>query len=211
MLPLYVAYFAGGANEGGDGQKSTTLRTLGCAAGFVLGFGLVFVLLGAASGTIGSLVVAHRRALDVVCGTVVAVLGLNYLGVLHVGALDRTVRLQTSVRPRGIASSVAFGIVFAVGWSPCVGTFLSAALGLAASSGSALHGVGLLVCYSLGLGLPFVLSAILLDQLEAALGWVRQRQELIDRVCGVVLVAMGLFMAAGVLGRLMSTLAVPLA
>jgi len=205
MLPLYLAYFAGGAEPGTPGS---TRHTLLCACGFVLGFGLLFTLMGAFAGLVGGLFLRHQRLVDVVSGLVMTVLGLNYLGALRIPALERTWRMDTTIMPRGFATSVLFGMVFAVGWSPCVGTFLASALSMAASSANALAGVGLLVCYSLGLGLPFVICALLVNQLEGAFDWVKQHYELVNRISGVFLVVMGLLMATGLFGSWLRMLAV---
>ena len=205
MLPVYVAYFAGDA--AGAGEDGRTRRTLVCALGFVVGFSLLFCALGAAAGTLGGVLFEHQAVLNVICGAVVVLLGLNYLGVLRIPLLERTLRPATGVVPRGFVSSVAFGAAFAVGWTPCVGAFLGSALSLAASSASAARGVALLLCYSLGLGLPFVVSAVAIDQLEGAFGWVKAHYAAIDRVCGAALVLVGVAMATGLLGRLLALLA----
>ncbi len=207
MLPLYLAYFAGGAGAQDKESGARLRQTLLCACGFVLGFGLIFALLGAFAGSLGTLLTRYQRMVDLVCGIIVVVLGLNYLGVLRIAALSRDVRVQADVRPRSFGSSLAFGMVFAVGWTPCVGTFLASALSLAATSGSVTHGVALLVCYTLGLGLPFILSALLIDQLESAFTWVKAHYETINRVCGVLLIALGVLMATGMLGSLLRILA----
>ena len=196
MLPVYLAYFAGGADRGEPGRMR---RTLVCALGFVLGFSLVFALLGAFAGSLGTLLVRYRRAIECVCGLVLVVLGLNYAGILNVPVLARTLRPKSQVIPRSFGSSVLFGAVFAVGWSPCVGTFLASALTLAASSGSVVQGVLMLLCFSAGLGVPFVLSAVLVDQLEGAFAWIKQHYDVINRVCGLLLVVMGVMMATGLL------------
>ncbi|MBQ9000663.1 MAG: sulfite exporter TauE/SafE family protein, partial [Eggerthellaceae bacterium] len=196
MLPLYVAYFAGDA----AGAGARTRRTVMCALGFIVGFTLLFTLLGALAGTIGSLLVQWQAALNVACGLVVVALGLNYLGVLRIPVLGRTLKPSAEVMPRNFATSLLFGMVFAVGWTPCVGAFLGSALSLAASSGDALTGVALLLCYSLGLGLPFFIAAILIDQLEGAFSWEKAHSRVIDRVCGVLLEASGLLRVTGLLG-----------
>lgn len=193
MLPLYLAYFAGGSREGG------VRHTLFCALGFVLGFSAVFVVLGAFAGSVGSLLVRYQRMLDVVCGVIVIVMGLGYLGVIKLPLLQAA-NMGTARPPVDFASALVFGMVFAVGWSPCVGTFLASALSLAASSGYALHGVALLLCFSLGLGLPFVLSAVLMDQLKGAFDWIKQHYEIINRLSGVMLIVIGLLMATGLFG-----------
>ena len=185
MLPIYLAYFAGGVREeGGEDGVGGLRHTIVRALGFVVGFGVVFTLLGAFAGSIGVLLLRYQGAVNAVCGLLMVVLGLNYLGVLRIGLLQRTARLQTRVAPRGFLTSVAFGAVFAVGWSPCVGTFLASALSLAATSGSMARGVGLLAAFSLGLGLPFVMAAVLVDQLEGAFSWIKRHYQVVNGVCG---------------------------
>lgn len=201
MLPIYLAYFAGGVRGDGDEGGSGSLRhTVVCALGFVLGFGVIFTLLGAFAGSVGALLLRHQAAVNVACGLLMVVLGLNYLGILRVDLLQRTARLQTRVAPRGFVTSLAFGMVFAIGWSPCVGTFLASALSLAATSASMVRGVGLLAAFSLGLGLPFVLAAVLVDQLEGAFAWIKRHYLVVNRVCGAFLVLVGVLMATGMLG-----------
>ena len=204
MLPIYLAYFAGDA--GAAGERSMR-RTLICAAGFVLGFGLVFTVLGAFAGALGSLLVRYQRVVDIVCGAAVIVLGLNYLGILRISALSRTEGIDTEVRPRTFFTSLAFGAVFGLSWTPCVGAFLASALSLAVTSGSLAAGIALLACYSLGLGVPFIISAVLIDQLEGAFTWVKAHYAIIDRVCGVLLVIVGVLMAIGRLGLWLRLLA----
>lgn len=214
MLPLYVAYFAGGAGEaaaaskggegegpGRDGQGVSRLRrTVRCALGFIVGFTVLFTVLGAFAGGLGSLAVQHQGVLNVACGAIVIVLGLNYLGVLRIPFLQRTFKVDAGVVPRGFFSSLVFGMVFAIGWTPCVGAFLGSALSMAASTGSTLEGVCLLLCYSLGLGLPFFVAAVLIDQLEGAFTWIKAHYGIIDRVCGALLVVVGVLMASGLFG-----------
>ncbi len=204
MLPLYIAYFAGGG--GAEGARDVR-KTLVCALGFVAGFTVVFTLLGAFAGALGSLLVRYQTALNVLCGAVVIVLGLNYLGVLRIPFFQRTLKPKANVTPRGFASSLAFGAVFAIGWSPCVGAFLGSALSLAASSAHAVTGIALLACYSLGLGLPFIISAVLIDQIEGSFAWVKAHYAAVNGICGALLVAIGALMATGMLGSWLGALA----
>ena len=197
MLPVYVAYFAGDAQRGGD---RSLRRTLASAIGFVVGFTLLFTLMGGFASTIGSFFTENQGMLNAVCGIVVIGLGLNYLGVLRIPLLQGTFRLETGIVPRGFFASLVFGMVFAIGWTPCVGAFLGSALSLAASSADASTGVMLLLCYSLGLGLPFIISAVLIDQLEGAFSWVKAHYRIVDIVCGSLLVVVGVLMATGTLG-----------
>lgn len=207
MLPVYIAYFAGDAGSGADGA-SRLRNTLVNAIGFVAGFAALFTVLGAAAGAAGSFLAQNQALLDALCGAVVIVLGLNYLGVLRLPFLQRTLKPSVEVVPRNLASSFLFGVVFAVGWTPCVGAFLGSALSLAASSAQMGRGVALLLCYSAGLGVPFVISAVLIDRLEFAFTWVKAHYSVVNAVCGALLVLVGALMATGLLGAWLRVLSV---
>jgi len=198
LLPVYVAYFAGDA--GNADAPNRLQRTVLNACGFVLGFSILFTAMGAFAGSVGAFFRDNQTVLNVVCGVIVIVLGLNYLGVLRIPALQRMLKPQVEVVPRSFATSLVFGIVFAVGWTPCVGAFLGAAVSLAATSGDAVIGVGLLLSYSLGLGIPFVVAAVLIDQLSGAFTWIKAHYRVVDAVCGALLVVVGVLMATGTLG-----------
>lgn len=198
MLPVYVTYFAGG------GQR-TARRTLGCAAGFVLGFTVLFVAMGALAGTVGSFLTRWQTAVNIVCGLVVVVFGLDFLGVLRLD-LFRGQRRAAQTGDLNFFSSFLFGVVFSVGWTPCVGAFLGSALMLASQQGHAVEGMLMLLCYSLGLGVPFLFSAVLIDRLKMTFDWIKRHYGVINRVCGCLLVVIGLLMATGLLGRLLTLL-----
>lgn len=196
MLPVYVLYFAGGG-EGGS-QRRTLLRAF-C---FVGGFTALFVALGVFAGAAGSLLVAYRAQVNAVMGLVMIVFGLHYAGVLRIAALERTVRPNVRVEANGYASCAALGFIFAVGWSPCTGTFLGSAMMMAAGQGRVAAGVALLLCYSLGLAVPFVLCALLIDQLKGAFAVIKRHYGVINRACGVFLIAVGVLMMTGWFSRL---------
>ena len=198
MLPVYVTYFAGG------GQR-TARRTLGCAAGFVLGFTVLFVAMGALAGTVGSFLTRWQTAVNIVCGLVVVVFGLDFLGVLRLD-LFRGQRRAAQTSDLNFFSSFLFGVVFSVGWTPCVGAFLGSALMLASQQGHAVEGMLMLLCYSLGLGVPFLFSAVLIDRLKTTFDWIKRHYGVINRVCGCLLVVIGLLMATGLLGRFLTLL-----
>ena len=198
MLPIYLSYFAGG------GERSTRKSLIG-AAGFVTGFTLVFIALGALAGTVGSFLQAHQTAVNLITGLVVIFFGLSYLGVFKVTLFrgsNRTVRTNTA----GFFPSMLLGIVFSIGWTPCVGAFLGSALMLASQQGHVLEGVMMLLAYSLGLGIPFLLSAVLIDYLKFAFQWIKRHYGVINTVCGVLLVLLGVLMATGMLGRFLTLL-----
>lgn len=198
MLPIYVTYFAGG------GERSTG-KTLRNAAGFVLGFTLVFTAMGALAGTLGSFLTAHQTALNLLSGLIVILFGLNYLGVLRINLFRGTSRSMEN-RDLGFFSSLLFGVVFSLGWTPCVGAFLGSALLLASQQGHVLQGILMLLAYSLGLGIPFVVSAVLIDQLKSSFNWIKCHYRAINIICGCLLIVIGILMATGLLGRLLTLL-----
>ena len=199
MLPIYLSYFAGGQQESSQG------RVLKNALGFVLGFTLLFVAMGAFAGSIGAMLSRHQQAVNVISGLVVIFFGLNFLGVFRL-SLFRGAKGFSAVQNMGFFSAVVFGAVFAVGWTPCVGAFLGSALMLASQQGSTLRGVALLLCYSAGLGIPFLASALLIQSLKSAFDWVKRHYSVINAVSGSLLVVVGILMATGTMGTLLSRL-----
>lgn len=196
MLPIYVSYFAGG------GERSTG-KTLRGALGFVTGFTMVFVLLGAMAGTLGGFLKAHQTAVNIVSGLIVIFFGLNFLGVFRLN-LFRGSKADVATENMGFFSALVFGLVFAVGWTPCVGAFLGSALMLASQQGHTLEGMLLLLIYSLGLGIPFILSAVLIDYLKSAFNWIKRNYSVINKVCGAFLILVGILMATGTIGHLLA-------
>lgn len=201
MLPVYALYFTAGEQEGRAGRALTR------ALGFVLGFTLLFVALGVFAASLGALLAVHQRAVNLVTGAVVVLFGLHYMGALRIGLLQRTVRPDVQVKAQGFFSCALLGVVFAVGWSPCTGAFLGSAMMLAASRSGAVEGMLLLLCYSLGLGVPFVLCALLIDRLKGALAAVKRHYAVVNRVCGAFLVLVGVLMMTGLFARLSALLA----
>lgn len=198
MLPIYLSYFAGG------GQRSTK-KTLTGAFGFVLGFTVMFVAMGALAGTIGSFLTKHQTAVNIVSGLIVILFGLNFLGLFHLNLFRGSSRAFRSSAP-GFLSALLFGIIFSVGWTPCVGAFLGSALMLASQQGQATIGMRMLLAYSLGLGVPFILSAVLIDRLKSTFDWIKGNYAHINRISGGLLIVVGISMMSGTLGRLLSLL-----
>ena len=196
MLPIYISYFAGG------GERNTK-RTVKNALGFVLGFTLVFMAMGALAGTIGSFLVKYQTIVNVISGMIVIFFGLNFLGVLKID-LFRGGSKSVNTEKMGFFSAVIFGIVFSVGWTPCVGAFLGSALMLASTQAHMVKGVLMLLCYSLGLGIPFVLSAVLIDKLKGTIQFIKKNYHVINCISGLFLLVVGVCMATGVLGRLLA-------
>lgn len=195
MLPIYVSYFAGG-------DLRSTRKTLQTALGFVLGFTIVFIAMGALAGTVGSFLTKYQTAVNMISGLIVIVFGLNFLGVFKL-SIFRGMNRKTDHKDLNFLSAVVFGIVFSVGWTPCVGAFLGSALILASQQGQALTGTLMLLCYSLGLGIPFALSAVLIDRLKGAFDFIKRNYGIINKISGGILIAVGILMATGLMGNLL--------
>lgn len=198
MLPIYISYFAGG------GERSTG-KTLRGALGFVAGFTVVFVLMGALAGTVGSFLNSHQTAVNIVSGLIVVFFGLNFLGVFKLNIFKGSSR-SVNTADMGFFSAALFGVVFSIGWTPCVGAFLGSALMLASQQGHVAEGMAMLLAYSLGLGIPFVVSAVLIDYLKSVFDWIKRHYDVINKICGAFLILVGVLMATGTMGRLLNLL-----
>lgn len=200
MLPIYISYFAG-QNDEEKGRAFTN------SLGFVLGFTLIFVLLGAFSGVMGRFLVQYSLALNIVTGAIVIAFGLGFMGVFNLKFLQiKGVHVDMS-NPR-FFSSMLFGVVFSIGWTPCVGAFLGSALMLAAAQGSAAQGILMLLCYSLGLGIPLVASAILIQKLKGTFDFIKKHYKIINLVSGSFLIIMGVLMMTGLMGKFLNLLTI---
>jgi len=197
MLPIYITYFAGG------GERSTG-KTLKGALGFVMGFTIVFVAMGALAGTVGSFLTRYQTAVNIVSGLIVILFGLSFLGLFEI-PFFKGIGMKKPDQA-GFFSTMLFGMIFSVGWTPCVGAFLGSALVLASQQGSTLTGILMLLCYSLGLGIPFVLSAVLIDYLKSAFNFIKRNYRVINIVSGSLLILMGIAMATGFMGKLLGLL-----
>ncbi len=198
MIPIYISYFVGG------GERTLKKSLIG-ASGFVLGFTIIFVAMGALAGTLGSFLKEYQTAFNIISGVIVIFFGLNFMGLIKLN-LFHGVQRQMGMRTPGFFSSLVFGLVFSLGWTPCVGAFLGSALMLASQQGHVLEGMAMLLAYSLGLGIPFILSAALIDQLKSTFNWIKSHYETINLICGGLLVLVGTLMATGTMGWLLNFL-----
>ena len=202
LLPAYLGIVAGESAAARDPARAVPATAL-----FVLGFATVFTALGAAAGLLGSSLHDFQDAVQRVGGVIVIVLGLALLGVLR-GPLAREKRLMPTLpRVAGPLRPVIVGIAFGAAWSPCVGPLLAAALTVAADSGDAARGALLLAAYALGIGVPFLLAALLLASLPGLSAALRRAGPWVERVSGVLLVALGVLLATGAYDHLVSYLA----
>lgn len=198
MLPIYVSYFAGG----GERRVATTVKN---ALGFVTGFTAIFIMMGAFAGLFGSIFKTHQTIVNIITGLIVIFFGLNFLGVFKFN-IFRGMKAEFKSENMGFFSSMVFGVVFSVGWTPCVGAFLGSALTLASQRGSAVTGIIMLLCYSLGLGIPFVVSAVMIDSLKTTFNFIKRHYDVINKICGGLLILVGVMMATGTMGRMLALL-----
>ncbi len=199
MLPVYISYFAGG-------QEKSTKKVLSNALAFVLGFSTVFTAMGALAGTLGRILNTYQTAVNIITGLVVVFFGLNFLGIFKLN-IFKGMTGEFCKSELGFFSSLLFGVVFSVGWTPCVGAFLGSALMLASQQGQLLTGVIMLLLYSLGLGIPFVASAVLIDKLKGTFNFIKRNYKIINIICGCILILVGILMMSGLLNKFIAILA----
>jgi cytochrome c-type biogenesis protein len=192
LLPGYLSYMTG--LSGADLAAARRGRMLLGALLFILGFSAIFVLLGAASGALGEWLFRYQDQIKVVLGCLTIVLGIAFLGAFPV--LQRDFRIH-KVPAIGVAAAPMLGVLFGLGWTPCLGPTLAAITGLAANEASVGRGVALSVVYCLGLGLPFIAAALAYRRMMGAIGWVRRHQQWVTAIGGVMLIAVGLMLVTG--------------
>ncbi|MFV0459784.1 MAG: cytochrome c biogenesis CcdA family protein [Actinomycetales bacterium] len=196
LVPGYLGYVTGLGGVGATQQNSRTRRRtmLAGALLFVLGFSLVFVLAGFTAGALGEVLIRWQEPLSRVLGVVVIVMGLIFLGVIPGGGTDK----RLDWRPRaGLVGAPVLGVVFGLGWAPCIGPVFSAVALLSVSAGGATRGAILAFAYCLGLGIPFLLVAAGLGR-GSGMRWLREHKRGVARFGGAMLVAVGLALVTGV-------------
>ena len=193
LLPGYLSYATG--LSGADLERARRGRMVLGSALFVLGFTFVFVALGTLSGALGDLLWEYMTPITRVLGVVTILVGLAFLGL--VPWLQRDVRVHR-VPAVGLAAAPLLGVLFGLGWTPCIGPTLAAVQTLALTEGTAARGALLSVAYSLGLGIPFVVAGLAFRRMLGAVAWVRRHQLWVTRAGGVMLVAVGVLLVTGV-------------
>jgi cytochrome c-type biogenesis protein len=199
LVPPYLAYMGGVSVEelraaGSAGQR---VRVLLVALCFVAGFSTVFVALGATASWVGQAVSAHLGILGYVAGTLIALMGLHFLHIIRIAFMDRTARVGVGAKPAGMLGAYVIGLAFGFGWSPCVGPVLAAILLMAGAADSAGEGARLLLIYSLGIGLPFLMAAFFAGAFMRWSARFRTRLDLIEKAMGAFLVVAGILIFTG--------------
>jgi cytochrome c-type biogenesis protein len=199
LVPPYLAYIGGVsiAELRAERGAAARRRVLLAALFFIAGFSTVFVALGATASFIGQAVGAYLGYLGYAAGILIVVMGLHFLGVFRIAVLDRTARVDVARKPAGLAGAYAIGLAFGFGWSPCVGPVLTAILLMAGAADSAGEGALLLLIYSLGIGVPFLIAAGFADGFLRWSARFRLRLGLVEKVTGAFLVAAGVLIFTG--------------
>jgi len=199
LVPPYLAYMGGVSVtqlRDGDGA-GRRWHVLASALAFISGFSAVFVALGATASVIGKAVTAWLGVLGYVAGGLIVLMGLHFLGVVRIPLLERTARADVTEKPAGLAGAFVIGLAFGFGWSPCVGPVLAAILLIAGAADSAGEGARLLLVYSLGIGVPFLIAAAFAGAFMRLTVRFRQRLALIEKAMGAFLVLAGLLIFTG--------------
>ncbi|MBM3271474.1 MAG: cytochrome c biogenesis protein CcdA [Candidatus Sericytochromatia bacterium] len=195
LVPGYLSFVAGVSmdqlkGEGGSARGRVLINTLA----FVLGFSLVFILLGASATAVGSFLLAKQRLIAQIAGVVVIVFGLHTMGLIRIPWLYQEKRAQITNKPAGVLGAFLVGLAFAFGWTPCIGPILASILSLAAAEETLGAGIGLLAVYSLGLGIPFLLTALAFDKLITVFDQVKKHMRAVEIVSGLLLVGVGILL-----------------
>ena len=187
MLPIYISYFVGK-----DNQK--TSKAVINSVGFVFGFTTVFLLLSIFASSLGRLVSGSIKYIKIVFGIIIILLGLNYMEILKLNFLNKTKRVKADTKDLNFLKALIFGMLFSISWTPCIGTFLSSALLLIAKEQDILKGIILMLIYSVGLGIPFVISAIFIEKLKTLFDFIKKNYGIIKKISGLILIVMGIYM-----------------
>lgn len=186
MIPVYISYFMG------KGENKISRAVIN-AIGFVLGFTVSFVVLSVAASLLGSALSSYIEYAKIFFGIVIIVLGLNYMEVFNIKFLNKTKGISTKLESANFIKTFLFGLIFSISWTPCVGSFLSSALMLIAKEQNILNGIVLICIYSLGLGIPFIASAVLANKLKDTFDFIKKHYTAIKRVSGLILIGMGIY------------------
>lgn len=187
MVPIYLSYFIG---EDDDKNNKALLNSVG----FVLGFTIVFLILSIFASQLGSILSSNIRYIKIIFGIVIILFGLNYMDLLKIKFLNKTKQKSVDTKNFNFYKAIIFGILFSVSWTPCIGTFLSSALLLIAKEQDVLKGIIMMLLYSIGLGIPFIISAILIEKLKNIFDYIKKHYDIIKKISGVILIGAGIYM-----------------
>ena len=187
MLPIYISYFMG---EEEKSKKKAILNSIG----FVLGFTFVFLALSIFASTAGQFISNYTKYIKVAFGIIIIILGFNYMEIIKLKFLNKTKGIQIKNKNINFFKAMIFGILFSISWTPCIGTFLSSALLLIAKEQEIVKGIILMLLYSIGLGIPFVISAGLIEKLKEVFDFIKKNYKKVKIISGLILIGMGIYL-----------------
>lgn len=196
MLPIYISYFIGSEQKS---KKSALINSIG----FVIGFSIIFTILGIGASIFGTFIKQYMNIFNFLGGGILIIFGLSYMDIIKVEFLQRQFKIKYTFKYFSFGKSLIFGFIFAIGWTPCVGTFLGSALMIASQSNHMIEGFTMLLVYSLGLGIPFIISALLVDSLKSTFDFIKRNYKVINNISGIFLIVIGIFMMTGYLGKIL--------
>jgi cytochrome c-type biogenesis protein len=205
LIPAYLSFISGVSVEEmkSRDKKSQVLKKVSLnTLLFILGFSVVFVALGASATFFGEFLLAKLSLFNKIAGAIIMILGLHLLGVFRIRFLNYEKRFHTQSRPLGLLGSFLIGLAFAFGWTPCIGPILAGILCLAANQGTVTKGILLLSFYSLGLGIPFFVTAVSFHSFLSVFGWIKKHFRTVEIISGSFLIIIGFLMLTGSFGSL---------
>ena len=200
LIPGYISFVSGISVE--DMRADTTpaasrLRVFLTSLAFVIGFSIVFVALGASATAVGKFMFARLPLLSKIAGGILIVFGLHTMGVFRLAVLDTEKRVHSQRKPAGPLGAMLVGVAFAFGWTPCIGPILGGILAIAGSKQSIAEGVTLLAVYSLGLGVPFLITSLAINQFFGAARRIRKYYHAVELTSGALLIVIGVLIITG--------------
>ncbi|MBO5142900.1 MAG: cytochrome c biogenesis protein CcdA [Clostridia bacterium] len=186
MLPIYIAYFTGE-------KENNVKRAVFNSIGFVIGFTIIFLILSIFASQLGGFISQNMKYFKIVFGILIILFGLNYMELFKIKFLNKTNSIKFDTKNMNFIKAVLFGLIFSISWTPCIGTFLSSALLLIAKNQDMLKGIILILIYSIGLGIPFIVSTLLIEKLKGVFNFIKKNYNVIRKVSGILLIVMGLY------------------
>ena len=187
MLPIYISYFIGKDNK-------KVSKAIINSIGFVLGFTVIFILLSILASSFGGIISNNIKYIKILFGIIIILLGLNYMELIKIKFLNKTKSSNRKAKDLNFIKSMIFGMLFSISWTQCIGTFLASALLLIAKNQDMVKGIILMLVYSIGLGIPFIISAALLEKLKEVFNFVKKHYDVIKKISGIILIIMGIYM-----------------
>lgn len=186
MIPIYVAYFTGEKEK--NLKKSVTN-----SIAFVLGFTIIFLILSVFASQLGGLISENMKYIKILFGILIIIFGLNYMEILKLKILNRSSNMNADTKNLNFLKSLLFGATFSISWTPCIGAFLSSALLLIARNQELAKGIFLILLYSIGLGIPFIISTILIEKIKGAFDFIKKNYNIIRKISGILLIVLGIY------------------